>query len=334
MIHQRRGGKVRASLSGNFTLTLTLLVCLSLWVVSYFLSRSFPLEPHSAATDLWVVICRMLNSSKVAAYTTGVLMTVIVGVVCQGMNDTWMLTEVRTRVPILILLLLTSSNVGIQPFGEAIVTMLLVSLSLRELFQSYQLPVATGKQFNAGVYIGIAILLAPCMLWFVPLLWIGMYQFRSLSVKSFFASLTGVLIILWIALTWCVWKSDYMLFHKLLLSVSDFSFYRFTLDKASILLFVFFLFCTFVYMRHDAINKSVRVRQMRSFLANMSCWSLLMLLVYGGEAAFFIAMLSLPSSILLSCFIESMRFRSRFGAYYLLMIYCVCYYIFTYGVSN
>ncbi|MFQ6927819.1 MAG: hypothetical protein ACLRS8_06890 [Parabacteroides merdae] len=43
--------------------------------------------------------------------------------------------------------------------------------------------------------------------------WLGMYNFRSLTSRTFIASLLGVATVYWFLLGWCVWQRDFTLFN-------------------------------------------------------------------------------------------------------------------------
>lgn len=320
---------MESSLSDNLTMTITMLACLSLWATSYYYSRGFPLSLQSTVIEQYVGLCGYLND-KLVLYITGSILILTVGFYVQYLNEEWMLTGERTRVPFLIYMLLTSANISLHCFSEATVVLLLTVLVMRDVFRAYQTPSATGKLFNAGVFIGASMLLAPKMLWYMPVLWLGMYQLRSLRVKSFFASLTGIMMVMVLTLSWCVFINDYGIFKKIAASLSAISIYEYTFDKLGFIVFIaLFIIPSFVHVRRDAYNNSVRVRQLRSFLVNMSCWCLLMMCIYSSNADFYIGILSIPASLLSGCLIEHMRLRLRFTTYYLLLAYCVTYYLTT-----
>lgn len=65
-------------------------------------------------------------------------------------------------------------------------------IATSQLFSSYESPYPAGSIFHAFFFIGLGSLLFPQLLYFVPLFYLGMISFRSLSLKSFFAGLTGL----------------------------------------------------------------------------------------------------------------------------------------------
>jgi hypothetical protein len=309
---------------------MTFTVCLLCWSTGYIYSIGFPLTVGSAVVSFWEVLCKLLNH-RIVLYVTGLLLLALTAFIMQRISDIEMLIRERTRLPFILFILLMSTNAGLLPFREVSVVILCLVFVVYELFNSYQLPEATGKMFNAGVLIGTAGLFMPQVLWFVPLLWIGMYQFRSLSFRSFMASLVGLLIIYWFVLAWCVWKHDFSMFKSLYSSLADFDLFSiatsFQYYQISFIGVVLLLMAALFHIKMNAFNNSVRVRQMHSFLLNMSVWSLIFIFLYGNFADSFFAILYLSGSVSIAYFFESMRNRFRFILYYLALVLCAVSFI-------
>ena len=319
----------RKTLSDLPSMVLIFVICLSCWVTGYVYSVGFPIVENRAILPLWSDLCELL-SNRAIAYILGLSLFLLSAFVIQRINDIEMLIRERTRLPFMLFFLFVSASAGLLPFKEVTLVVICLVFVVYELFNSYQLPEAKGILFNAGVLIGVAGLFIPQVLLFVPLLWIGMYQFRSLSYKSFMASLAGVLIIYWFVLAWCVWKRDFSMFTSLYSSLVSFNvfsismlFRYFQVGFAGVILL---LVIAFFHINVNALNNSVRVRQMLSFLLNMSIWSFALLLLYGNDADSFMAILYIPSSIVIAYFLENVRYRFQLVLYYfMLALWCASY---------
>ena len=317
MGYYRSTDKKIKTLSGWPSMLLTFTVCLFCWITGYLYSVGFPLIKDSAVLPLWECLCKLLNNN-ILAYSVGFLLMILPAFVMQRISDIEMLIRERTRLPFMLMVLLVSTNAELLPIKEVSVVLFCLVFVIYELFNSYQLPEATGRLFNAGLLIGFAGLFMPQALWFAPLLWIGMYQFRSLSYKSFFASLIGVLIVYWFVLAWCVWESDFAMFASLYSSLASFNVFSiltllmpYQIGFAGVILL---LVIASFYIKVDAFNNSVRVRRMLSFLLKMSVWALALILLYGNDMDSFMAILYLPVSVVIAYFLESIRYR--FVLYY------------------
>jgi len=158
-----------------------------------------------------------------------------------------------------------------------------------------------------------------------------MYQFRSLSLKSFSASLTGVLLVFLAVFTWSLWKHDYGLCGGMWAELTAFSVLRFADVPYILLLEILFLLLSYAFLRIDAFNNSVRVRMMRSFFVSMSLWSLLLLLLYSEEEQLFMLLLVIPASVLLSCLFNSIGQRLRFAVYFLFLLLSTSLFLLAHG---
>ena len=311
--------KRKTAFSDSPHVIATLLSCLICWLAGYYLSLGFPLTAEAPIIPMWKHLCDLLTNQLIV-YVSGCLTIILIAFVLHHINDKEMLISERTRLVFMFFVLLISANAGLLPFSEVMVVLLCFVFMLNQLLSTYQLPEATGKMFNVGVLIGVSGLFIPQTLWFVPLAWIGMYQFQSLSYRSFMASLIGVLVIYWFVLAWCVWTNDFFMFTTLFAELTDFQF--FTLfaslryDHIGFIMLLILFFIAFFNIKMDAINNRVRVRQMLSFLLFMSIWSLGLISIYGGNTDAFIALLYLPLSVILAYLFENMRHRLRFMIYY------------------
>ena len=317
MRHFRSTDKRLKSLSDWPSMVPTFAVCLLCWGLCYVYSIGFPLEKKTITMPLWLLAGNLLGY-KSGACLAGLFIMVIVSYVMQRITDIEMLIRERTRLPFMLFLLLVSTNAGLLPIKEVSIALLCLVFAVYELFYSYQSPELTGKFFNIGVLIGVAGLFMPQILWFMPLFWIGMYQFRSLDFKSFMASLIGVLIIYWFVLAWCVWKHDYFMFSALYDELTDFRFLSIEivqLYQIGTIVVLPVLTMVFFHVKTDALSNSVRIRQLIAFLLNMAIGSVGMIVFYGEDLDSFLAILYLPSSVLIAYFLENIRRIFRFVLY-------------------
>ena len=314
--------KRERTLSGWPVMLLTFSICLLCWVVGYFFSFGFPVTTENAVFPFWETFCKWLDN-RVMAYFFGLLCMFLIAYIIQRISDIEMLIRERTRLIFIFFVILTSTNMDIQPYKEVTIVLLCLVFMIYELFNTYQLPDATGKLFNAGVLIGVAGFFMPQSLCFLPLLWVGMYQLQSLSYRSFLSSLIGVLTISWFVFAWCVWKDDFSMFTSFFSSLIDFNFFSVFSTlwyyQIGFVGIVLLMIVTFFYMKRDAINNRVRVRQMLSFLLNMSIWSLVLICIYGANAQSFVAVFYLPVSVLIAYFFENMRYRYSFLIYFFML---------------
>ncbi|MDR2471936.1 MAG: DUF6427 family protein [Tannerella sp.] len=323
--------KKRKSLSGKPTIVLTFFACLACWLTSYFYLVGFPASAGTAVYPLWNLMLDF-PANPTVAYLLGVILSITIAFVIQHINDTDMIVGERTNLPFTLFSLMAAAAYGMHPFNEASIALLLLVLAVNSLFKSYQKPESTGSMFNAGVYIAVASLFVPRMLWFILLLWMGMYRFSMFNIKTFAASLTGVGSTFLLLFTVCLMIDDCSIATSLFSSLIDFEVYTFEMYHIGLSAVILLTIIAFLFISADAFNNSVRVRQMRFFMANMTFFIGLMIVLYKNDYDTFSAALFIPSSILIACFIESLRFYMRFIAYYLFITFGLLFYF--YGLWN
>ncbi|MDR1381984.1 MAG: DUF6427 family protein [Tannerella sp.] len=318
----RTSNKRLRTLSDWPSVLLTLAVCL-LCRISYYVAAPADVLPDWASS--WTFADRILTdrlaSDRLSACLAGFVITLLAAYLLQRISDAGTLIREHTRLPFMLFLALTGASAGLLPVRIAVVLLCLV-LVIHELFRSYQQPEATGHFFNAGALMAFVGLIIPQIVWFVPLLWIGMYRFRSLSARSFLASLAGMFIIGWIVAAWCLWRHDFSMIAALSRELADFhilSAEKFGYSGIGSLVVVAMLVVSFFHIRAEAFGNSVRVRQMLFFLMNMSVWSFVPMLLYGHSDAL-PAVLCLPASVLIACFLENLRYGLRFVLYYFILL--------------
>ena len=331
MPYYRNIDRQRKTLSDWPHVVATVLVCLLCWAMGYVYSSGFPLAPDDAILPIWKSFCNWLDNRTVV-YTQGMFFIALTAFIIQRINDIEMLIRERTRLVFMLFFLLSSTNIGIIPFSNITIVLLCLVLVIYELFKTFQLPEAKGKLFNIGVYIGVAGLFMPQTLWFILLAWIGMYQLQSLNYRSFMASLFGVLTVFWLMLTWCVWKHDYSMFTMLFSSLTDFQLFSiFRSFRYTHIGFAFIVILTvpvFINIKMNVINNRLRVRQMLSFLLNMSAWTFVLICIYDGSVDAFLSILYIPLAVLMAYFFENLRKPFHFLLYYFLLVISVVSFIF------
>jgi hypothetical protein len=308
-------GKRDQLLSEKPAMIITFVICLTCWGIHYFYSAGFPTNN----------IGKTLINNKIA-HTVGLLSVLVAGFAIQRISDREMFVRERTRFPFMLFLLFFSTNADLLPVGEATIVIFCFIALLYELFKSYQTPNATVRIFNAGLYLGFASLFVPQLIVFIPLMWIGMYDFRALEWKSFLASFIGVLTVYWILLGWCVWKHDFSpytkgfeeLFHVNLYPVAS----LFQYSRLATLGIMILAIVSCFYVKTDLLNNKVRTRMMLSFLVNMTVLLVILTFLYSDKADIFEAILYLSTAVLITCFFETAKLRIKFilVLYYFMLI--------------
>jgi hypothetical protein len=302
---------------------LTLAVCSICWILCYLYSSGLPSERDGVAMPLWTLACRLFDNWPLACLA-GLSVVIITACIIQNINDVEMLVR-DTRLPFMLFMLLASTNVGLLPAKAFTIVLLCLVFAIRGLVATCQSPAEPGRFFNIGMLMAFAGLFLPQTVWFIPFLWIGMYQLRSLNFRSFLASLIGALAVCWITVGWCMWTHDFSVITSFCRELTDFQLVSIDIFRGyrvSSIIPVLVLLTAFFHIKTDAFSNSLRVRRMFSFLISMSAWSFALILLYGKDTDLFLSVAYIPSSVLIAYFLQDISRKIRFFLYYVILLTC------------
>lgn len=125
------------------------------------------------------------------------------------LNTTFVLLRTYSRMVSCVFLCLTCSSPFLFPAIDGGIVALCYSIMYMPLFNGYQDRTSPGWNFYAFLALGVASLLWVQILYFVPLMWIFMvFSLRSMSWRTFFASLLGLITPYWFASLWFIFTED------------------------------------------------------------------------------------------------------------------------------
>lgn len=297
-----------------------IVACVACWIAGYVGSIGFPVYGEVTAPPLWNAVCVVLGD-KLLTYLIGFLLMCGGAFFVHRANYALMLIREKTWLPFLLYALLTSTNPDFFPFKSASVGVFCLILALYQLFVSYHDPDSLDRAFNAGLILSAGSLLWVHLLWFLPLFWIGMYRFRSLTPRTLAASLFGVLTVYWFVLGWCVWQRDFTAF-----ALPFASLFRIRplaiegagiIDWAQILLVAGLTVLSAVNILTHEYEDNLRTRQFLSFLITMTIWSFGLFFLYEQSSEEFLEVGCVPASILIAHLFTVKRGKYLFWLFHL-----------------
>jgi hypothetical protein len=304
---------------------LLLGVSLFFWVSGYIASVGYPVYSDASATPLWNIVCRMLPNKSVT-YLVGILLIFGGAFLIHRANYMLMIIREKTLMPFLLYILLISTNPDFFPLKSTSLGIFCLILAFYQLLTSYHNSgAAVQKIFNAAFFIGIGSLLWVHILWFLPIFWLGMYNFKILTLRSFLSSLLGTGVVYWFLLGWCVWQHDYTSFSipfasLLKMELPGILNRPFPADWMQILFIAFFTMIAIVNILLHEYEDSVRTRQFLSFLITFAVASSCLFLLYRQSSDEFLGIICMPVSILVSHFFTVKKGKKKFRLYYLLIL--------------
>ncbi|MDR0795983.1 MAG: hypothetical protein LBE79_08050 [Tannerella sp.] len=317
------------SISSLPNMVFTFLVCLMCWYVGYDLRIGFPVTGSDSTSLIWDVFCGFLTDRNFV-YLAGFSLLLLSASFIQRIHFIFMIVQGKTTLPFLLFFLLNSANPDFYPIHPGSIAIFLLIFAIFELFGSYQNPSSTGRIFNLMVSIGVGSLIWPHLLLFIPVFLIGMYQFRILNTRTFFAGILGLLTVFWFVLGWCVWKSDFTVFTNLAQCLSEIHIVFTNESRLSVWLKpLFFFFLMIVLLFHISTQESertIRTRHFLTFIFMLGFYSFILSLLYAPVFVDFEYLFYLSVSIIASCSLSGNGIRS-YLFYYLLITLLIGAYI-------
>jgi hypothetical protein len=229
----------------------------------------------------------------VAVY--GALVCILAGVVSQG----WWIQALLLAISTLMMVILNNSNALIRIYSRMVSCSFLVMATMATfllpsiesavirlcfivfflfLFKAYQDKMATGWIFYAFLSLGIGSLVFVQSLFFVPVMWILMAtNIMAFSVRTFFASLVGIMTPYWFLLAFDVYmgQTDQFLNHFTALAQWGETFNFTAIDTHRLLtLIVVVLFSAIgtVHFLRNSFRDKIRIRMIyESFIVLELC---------------------------------------------------------------
>lgn len=180
--------------SGRVTFPVVILVCLLLWGITF----------NEWQDAISLLACALTAYSLIE------------------INTTFTLIRTRSTLHVSLYVFLTTACLFLHPFQPATFVPLIFLIAIFQLFRSYESPYPAGSIFHAFFFIGLGSLLFPQLLYFVPLFYWGMINFRSLSPKSFLAGLIGLSVPYWFFLGYAFYYDKMDLFYDPLQEIIHF----------------------------------------------------------------------------------------------------------------
>ena len=309
----------RFDFSAPPTFVPVLLACIACWVVSYLYSVGYPVYGEVSATPLWNTICQTLPG-KEFTYIIGITLMFGGAFLLHRANYVLVLIREKTMLPFLFYVLFISTNPDFFPLKSTSVGVFCLILAIYQLFTTYHDPGAREKAYSAALLIGIGSLLWVHLLWFLPLFWLGMYNFRTLNIRTFVASLFGILTVYWFDFGWCVWEWDFTAFTIPFTSLFKIRFLAVLgtgiIDWIQIVLVAGLTIIASLNIVTHEYEDNLRTRQFLSFLIVMAIWSFGLFFIYEQSSEEFLEMACVPASILIAHFFTVNRGKYIFWLFH------------------
>ncbi len=284
--------------TGRFTLPVAFFISLFCWMLS---TLSLPEDRSGRGiVSLWDTF----GHSGLPVWTdclSTFLLYAIIGYSLTGLNNKFAIIRQRASVQTTFYLLLASACPSIHLLYAGDVASALFLMALCFLFRSYQKPHASADLFLSFAFIGLGSLLWPQLTLFAPVFWIGALHFRSLRLKSFFASVAGWWLPYWFLLGHAFCRGDMTLFFRPFRELANFHppGFDFRLWELTTIAYLLVLFAASAgHCLVTGYDDKMRTRHYLDFLQFLCLCSFLYIVLQPSQCVHLMPLLLIPVSIL------------------------------------
>lgn len=166
-------------------------ICLALWLSSY--AGQLPHTLPAGYSDIVENIFMMLAPGSLLSNLVSIALTLLNAFLLAHLNNRHSIIRARTFLPLVIFLLLMSTWSETHVVNGSHIALTLFILALFNFFGMGKDRHASEQAFAGSFLIGIASLLINPFVLLIPVCWIGLIIFQSFSLRTFLATIIGVL---------------------------------------------------------------------------------------------------------------------------------------------
>lgn len=179
--------------ASRFTLPVVCFVSALVW----FALSAETTTTGAECSRYWNWLSRRFASNWMLGNAFMLLLNYLCVYLIMELNNRYNIIRTRTHMASAVFVLLASCSVflhSVQPYAVVAVLLLLFYHCLFPTYQQYN---AVGWIFNAFMVYGVALLFFPPLLYLFPFLLVAMFLLQSLTLRTFFAMLIGIIAPFW-----------------------------------------------------------------------------------------------------------------------------------------
>ena len=180
--------------------------CFVIWLSTFFGGRFGVLPVQNS--DIVNYIQSFIQPNTLLSNLIGITFTLLNAFLVAQINNRFTLIKTRTFLPLLIFLLLMGTWNETHIVNGSHISLTLFILSLFYFLNMYRDKKASEMAFMGSLLIGIASIIINPLIFLIPVFWIGFIIFQSFSLRTFLATLFGILA------PWVIYFSGLFFFHQ------------------------------------------------------------------------------------------------------------------------
>ncbi|KAA6348916.1 hypothetical protein EZS27_003627 [termite gut metagenome] len=289
----------KAITTSQYTLPVAIIISIVFGSVSLVLLPDFP--EKEVSYPIWSKILEYCFPSwwnKVAC----LILYFIIGYSLSAFNNQFGLTRMRVALSASLFFLFLSACPGSYVLCAGDVATFAFLLSIYYLFESYQQHKSSKYLFHSAFFTGIGSIFYPQLTYFIPVLIIGAYNFRSLNIRSFFALLIGWSVPYWFLFGYAFPTQNMHLFYQPFIELVNFQPVGFDYFQTWELITLGYIFClciiSAVHSYITSFRDKIRTRLYLRFFILLNACVFLFILLQPAQYVNLLPLLLVNASIL------------------------------------
>jgi len=180
--------------TGPGTISLIIVTLLLVWASAFIkLKEQFSLYFDLYPMPLYGILSSIIRTNPLPGIIFTLSLVSLMAFLIVNLNTTLFFINKRTLLPALIYILLSGLFPQYQLLNPAIFGALFLMLAVRRIMNTYRVQGTAYSFFDAGIFIGIGSLFYANIIWFGPLVIIGMSLLRTGIIKEIVISVIGLI---------------------------------------------------------------------------------------------------------------------------------------------
>lgn len=181
-------------LTGAQVLFVILILSIGLWLPSFLHAPGTLFFFDKASMPLYKLFTNMMTVDSMVGRILTFLLILLQAFLLVRMNTRFIFINNRTYLPALFYILLTASVPALQRLNPVIFSGFFLILALDQIFDSYKVNRLAYEFFTASIFMGIATLFYPYMLYFSFILWVSLATLKPFRWREWMFTILGYLV--------------------------------------------------------------------------------------------------------------------------------------------
>lgn len=168
------------------------LIAIGLWIRSFAHPQAYPFFAGEDSMILYKPIAYLLGDNLLPNNIVALLFTVLLSFLILKLNVQYTFIRVRSFLPPILFVLITSAIPELHAMHPVYPASLFLVLTIDRIFNAYDKEIIHSNAFDAGIFLAIGSLFYLNLIFFFPLLWIGLIILKpKVNWREFVLSTIG-----------------------------------------------------------------------------------------------------------------------------------------------